>query len=296
MDLVAIFWFGLVILILIGAGIANRLPIPPAVIWAVLGVVASFTPGIPHTRLDPHIALLLVLPPLVYSSAVQLPWADFQENLGSISLLAVGLVLATTAGVALLAHRIAGLPWAAAVTLGAVISPTDPVAASAVAARIGLPHRIVAILEGEGLVNDAVSLSIFHIALAAWAGSTFSVEQGVLRFVAILVGEPLYGYLLALLIAHIRGRITDPVIEIGVSLLTPFAAYLVPEQLGGSGILATLAVGMYIGEQSSTLIPAGTRLHATSFWRMIVFLLNGGLFITAGLEAGPGRSERVCRK
>jgi Na+/H+ antiporter len=284
--LVSIFWFVLACLILIGAGIANKTPFPNAVIWVLLGLGCAFIPGFPHVRLNPELALFLVLPPLVYSSAVDLPWPEFRDNLRPISLLAIGLVAATTGAVALVAHHIAGLPWSVSFALGAVISPTDPVAASAVASRVGLPHRLVAILEGEGLVNDAVSLSIFRIALLAWAGSGFSLEQGLLRLALILIGEPLYGWLLGIVVAFIRSRITDPDIEITVSLLTPFAAYLVPERLGGSGILATVAVGMYIGERSPELIPAGTRLHATSFWRMIVFLLNGGLFLTAGLELG----------
>jgi CPA1 family monovalent cation:H+ antiporter len=283
---VAFFGFGLVCLILIGAGIANRTPIPSAIIWALLGLGAAFVPGAPPFRLDPHLALFLVLPPLVYASATQLPWAEFRENLQPIALLSLGLVGASTVAVAFLAHREIGLSWAVAFALGAVISPTDPVAATAVAGRVGLPRRMVTILEGEGLVNDAVSLSIFRIALAVWAGAQFSVAGGFLRFIAILVGEPLYGFLLGKIVAFIRSRITDPQIEITVSLLTPFAAYLLPEMLGGSGILATVAVGMYIGEQSSTLVPSGTRLHATSVWRMIVFLLNGGLFITAGFELG----------
>jgi CPA1 family monovalent cation:H+ antiporter len=270
------------------------------VIWALLGLGTAFVPGTPQFQLDPHLALFLVLPPLVYASAVQLPWPEFRANLRPISFLALGLVGASTAVVALLVHREAGLPWPVAIALGAVISPTDPVAASAVAQRVGLPRRLVAILEGEGLVNDAVSLSIFRIALAVWAGAGFSVKGGILRFLAILVGEPLYGYLLGRIIALIRSRITDPQIEITVSLLTPFAAYLLPESLGGSGILATVAVGMYIGEQSSTLVPSGTRLHATSFWRMIVFLLNGWLFISAGFAmgkviAGPHGTVPVLR-
>lgn len=280
----AIFWFGLVCLILLGAALANKTPIPNAVVWAALGLAAGFIPGIPAFRLDPNIALFLILPPLVYSSAVQLPWPEFRANLRPISLLAIGLVVASTATAAALAHSVAGFPWAAAFVLGAIVSPTDPVAASAVAARVGLPHRLVAILEGEGLVNDAVSLSIFRIALAAAVTHHFSIAGGMLRFVVILVGEPLYGWLLGIGVARLRARIKDPSIEITVSLLTPFAAYLVPEHLGGSGILATVAAGMYMGEQIPTLVPAGTRLHATSFWQMIVFLLNGGLFLAAGLE------------
>jgi CPA1 family monovalent cation:H+ antiporter len=277
-------WFGLACLILVGAALASRTPLPDPIVWVLLGLGVAFVPGVPEFRLDAHLALFLVLPPLVYSSAVQLPWPEFRENFRPIAVLAVGLVAASTVAVGFLAHEFAGLPWSVALALGAIVSPTDPVAASAVASRVGIPRRLTAILEGEGLVNDAVSLTVLRIALAAWSGASFSPAEGVLRFVAILVGEPLYGWVLGMGIAFLRARITDPQIEITVSLLTPFAAYLLPERLGGSGILATVAVGMYIGERSSTLVPAGTRLHATSFWQMIVFLLNGGLFLTAGME------------
>ena len=278
------FWLALVCLIPIGAAIANRLPIPNAVIWVLLGVAVAFVPGVPALPLNPKIALFLVLPPLVYASAVQLPWPEFRANLRPIALLAIGLVLASTVAIAVFAHWVAGLPWPAAFVLGAVVSPTDPVAASAVASQSGLPRRLVAILEGEGLVNDGVALSLFRIALAASAGHEFSAGSGLFRLLAILLAEPLYGWGLGIVVAWIRGRIRDPLIEITVSLLTPFAAYLVPEHFGGSGILATVAVGMYIGERSPTLVPAGTRLHATSFWQMIVFLLNAFLFISAGMQ------------
>lgn len=277
-------WLLLVALVVAGAAIANKLPVPNAVIWCVLGFTVAFIPGFPAVKFDPNIALYLFLPPLVYSSAVELPWPEFRDNLRPIAMLAVGLVVLTTAIVAVVAHFLMGFPWPVATVLGAVLSPTDPVAASAIASRVGMPRRLVAILEGEGLVNDAVSLTIFRIALTATVGGAFSLGNGVERFFAILILEPLYGWLLGIAVARLRARITDARMEIAVSLLTPFAAYLLPEHLGGSGILATVATGMYIGEQRSTLVPAGTRLHATSVWEMIVFLLNGILFLTAGME------------
>jgi NhaP-type Na+/H+ or K+/H+ antiporter len=215
------------------------------------------------------------LPPLIYASAVDLPWPEFRDNPRPIGVLAIGLVAATAAAAAAVLHFGVNLPWAVAIVMGAIVSPTDPVAASAVAAKTGLPRRLIAILEGEGLVNDAMALTIFKLSLTAAVAGSFSWPAGLLRFAAILVGEPLYG----------------------VSLLTPFAAYLVPEHLGGSGVLATVAAGMYIGERRSTMVPAGTRLQATSVWQTIVFLLNGLLFLAAGIESkavvfspGPKRS------
>ena len=160
-------WLAAIALVLVGGGIARRLPIPEAVIWCMLGFGAAFIPAFGGLKLDPQLTLFLLLPPLVYASAVRLPWAEFRENLRPISLLAIGLVIVNTIVVAAVAHYLAGLSWAIAAALGALISPTDPVAASAVAARVGLPRRLVAILEGEGLVNDAVALTILRLAIAA---------------------------------------------------------------------------------------------------------------------------------
>jgi Na+/H+ antiporter len=254
------------------------------VVWCLTGFAVGFAPEFHALHFNPEIALFIFLPPLVYASAVDLPWPEFRDNLRPIGVLAIGLVLATAAAAAVLVHSMAALPWTYAAVLGAVLSPTDPVAASGVAAGVGMPRRLVAIVEGEGLVNDAVALTLFRLALAAVVAGRFSVASGVTRFAAILIGEPLYGWMLGIVIARLRARIDDPRLEIAVSLLTPFAAYLVPHQLGGSGILATVATGMYIGERSPTLVPAGTRLHATSVWQTFVFLLNGILFLAAGLE------------
>jgi monovalent cation/hydrogen antiporter len=286
-------WIGAVCLVLAGAAIGRRLPFPEAVVWCVLGYAVGFLPGVTGLRLDPHTALFLILPPLVYAASVRLPWPEFRDNLRPIGLLAFGLVLAHTAAAAAIAHYVAGLSWPVAAALGAIVSPTDPAAATAVAARVGLPAKLVAIIEGEGLVNDAVSLTLLRLALAAVAGG-FAVGGGVARFFAIVIGESLYGCALAVAVMRLRRRIADPRLEITVSLLTPFAAYLVPESLGGSGILATVAAGMYVGEQMSAYVPAGTRLRGTPVWEVIVFLLNGLLFLMAGVELqGLIRSPRL---
>ena len=277
-------FFVLLTLVIVGAAVANRLPVPHAIVWCILGFTIAFVPKLPLIQFDPQIALFFFLPPLIYASAVDLPWPEFRDNIRSIAVLGIGLVLATAALVGVVAHHWMHLPWGVAIVLSAILSPTDPVAATAVAERVGIPRRLIAILEGEGLVNDAVALTIFRLALAAAITGSFSIRSGLTRFAAILFGEPLYGWLLGIAAARVRSKITDARLEIAVSLLTPFAAYLVPERLGGSGILATVATGMYIGERRSTLVPAGTRLHATSFWQMIVFLLNGVLFLAAGAE------------
>jgi CPA1 family monovalent cation:H+ antiporter len=277
-------WLAVICLVAVGAGIGRKVRIPDAVLWCALGFAAAFVPRMRDLRLSPELSLFLLLPPLVYASAVRLPWPQFRDNLRPISLLAIGLVLVNTVLIALAAHAVVPLSWPAAVALGALVSPTDPVAATAVAARAGLPDRLVAILEGEGLVNDAVALTVLRIAIAAAATGHFSVSAGLERFFAILIGEPLYGCLVGASILWLRSRIEDPRLEITISLLTPFAAYLLPEHLGGSGILATVAAGMYVGERMSDVVPAGTRLQSTSVWEIVVFLLNGILFLIAGME------------
>lgn len=266
--------------------LAEKLPIPVPVVQTAVGIALAFIPGVPRIALDPDFVLLAVLPPLVYAAAVQLPWEEFRENLRAIATLAFGLVAATVAAAAAVAHSIVpGLSWPAALVLGAVVSPTDPVASTALASRIGVPRRLIAVLEGEGLVNDAVALTIKTIALAALLGAGASVSSGLVRFVVIVAGEIGYGLALGWFIAQVRKRIDDASTETVVTLVTPFAAYLVPWALGGSGVLATVATGMYIGEQSPELVPSGIRLRLTSVWQVIVYVLNGILFLLTGLQA-----------
>ncbi len=266
--------------------VALRVPIPAPVIQTFVGIALAFIPGIPTVHLNPDLVLLGILPPLIYAAAVKLPWEEFVRNMRTITILAFGLVLATVAAVAVIAHSIIpGLPWAAALALGAIVSPTDPVASTALASRIGVPQRLVAILEGEGLVNDAIALTVKTIALGAFITGEVEISAGVLRFVVIVVGEIAYGLAIGWLVASIRKRIADPSTEAIVTLITPFLAYLVPAWLGGSGVLSTVATGMYIGVQQPELVPFGTRLHLTSFWDVIVYALNGILFLLTGLQA-----------
>jgi CPA1 family monovalent cation:H+ antiporter len=286
MEYVLVIGIAALVLVAVTNLLAARLPVPAPVIQTVLGVILAFIPGIPAIHLDPDFVLLAVLPPLVYAAAVKLPWADFVTNLRAIAMMAFGLVGVTVAVIAVVAHSIIpGLPWAAALVLGAIVSPTDPVASTALASRIGVPQRLVAILEGEGLVNDAVALTIKAIAIGALMGGSVAISTGVLKFVIIVAGEIAYGWAIGWLISAVRKRIEDPITETIVTLITPFAAYLIPASLGGSGVLATVATGMYIGEQQPELVPSGTRLHLTSVWEVIVYALNGTLFLLTGLQA-----------
>ena len=267
------------------SAIAEKIVLPEPVVMAVVGIGLSFIPNFPVVNLNPKVVLLGFLPPLVYIASTRLPWEEFRSNLRPILSLAVGLVAATSAVVAAVAHFvIPGLGWAEAFALGAIVSPTDPVASTAISERLGVPRRLTAITEGEGLVNDAIALTLLHVATTAIATSSFSPGHALLRLGAIVVGEIAYGLAVGWVAAQLRRRILDPRIEITVSVLTPFLAYLLPESLGGSGVLATVAAGMYIGIRNPDIVPSATRLNLAGFWDMIAYLLNGSLFLLTGLQ------------
>jgi Na+/H+ antiporter len=277
-------WFAVLSLVVIGGAIGRKVPIPEAVVWCALGFILGFAPGTAGLTLSSKTALLLLLPPLIYAASVRLPWPEFRDNAAPIALLAFGLVLVSALLATAVEHRLIGLPWALALALGAVLSPTDPAAAVAVAARAGIPGRLTAILEGEGLVNDAIALTLLRFAVEAATTGRFSFEADGLRLLAIILGEPLYGWLVGKAVMFLRRRIIDPRLEITVTLLTPFAAYLPCQYLGGSGILATVTAGMYIGQRRADVTPAGNRLHVASVWEIVVFLLYGALFVMTGVE------------
>lgn len=267
------------------SAIAEKLVVPEPVVMAAVGIGLSFIPNFPVITLNPRVVLLGFLPPLVYIAATRLPWEEFRSNLRPILSLALGLVAATSAVVAAVAHFIIpGLGWAEAFALGAIVSPTDPVASTAISERLGVPRRLTAITEGEGLVNDAIALTLLHVATTAIATHSFSPGHALLRLLAIVIGEISYGLAVGWAAAQLRRRILDARIEITVSVLTPFLAYLLPESLGGSGVLATVAAGMYIGMRNPELVPSATRLNLAGVWDMIAYLLNGILFLLTGLQ------------
>lgn len=267
------------------SAIAEKLILPEPVVMALVGIGLSFVPNFPVVRLNPKLVLLGFLPPLVYIAATRLPWEEFRANLRPILSLAIGLVIATSGAVAAVVHAaIPGFGWAEAFALGAIVSPTDPVASTAVSERLGVPRRLTAITEGEGLVNDAIALTLLHVATTAISTNAFSIGHALLRLLAIVVGEISYGLAVGWVAAQLRRRILDARVEITVSVLTPFLAYLVPESLGGSGVLATVAAGMYIGIRNPELVPSATRLNLAGFWDMIAYFLNGSLFLLTGLQ------------
>ncbi|HEY5954580.1 MAG TPA: Na+/H+ antiporter [Terrimicrobiaceae bacterium] len=264
---------------------ARKIGLPYPVLLVLSGLALSLIPFLPHVGFNPELALLVFLPPLLYPAALFTSWRDFRRNLRPIAMLAFGLVLMTTVSVAWVAHAlIPNLPWAAALILGAIVSPPDAIAATAVLQRIKIPRRIVAILEGESLVNDSIALVAYRFGTAAVVTGSFSPTAAILKVPVVGLGGVFVGWLVAAAVHQLQRRLDDPPVQITISLLTPFAAYLPAEQLGLSGVLAVVTAGLYIGWRSPLMITARTRLEAFSVWRMIVFLLNGIIFILIGLQ------------
>jgi Na+/H+ antiporter len=265
--------------------VAARLKIPPAILLVLTGVALALIPGLPALELAPEFVLLLVLPPVIYSSAVAMSWREFRFNLRPISLLAVGCVVFTTLAVAAGTHWLLGLPWPIGFVLGAIVSPPDALAPLSIARRMQIPRRILVILEGEGLANDATALILYRFAVAAVSTGVFSFGQATATFAAIVVGEILWGVGVGWLMLRLRRWVHDPLIEITLSILTPFLAYWPPEHLGGSGVLATVTAGLYISWNGLRLISAATRLQGIFFWNFFIYLVEGMVFLITGLQA-----------
>ena len=266
------------------AVVARRLEVPPSILLVITGVALALIPGLPTLQLAPDLVLVLVLPPVVYSSAVAMSWREFRFNLRPIGLLAIGCVVFTTIAVAAATHWLLGFPWAVGFVLGAIVSPPDAVAPLSVARRMQIPRRLMVVLEGEGLANDATALVLYRFAVSAVSLGTFSFPAAAGSFVAILVGEIIWGIGVGWLMLRLRRWVRDPKVEIMLSILTPYAAYWPPEQLGGSGVLATVAAGLYISWNGLRLISAATRLQGVFFWDFLVYLIEGLVFLITGLQ------------
>jgi monovalent cation/hydrogen antiporter len=296
---------GLLLAVAALATLATRLGVPYPILLVLGGSALGFVPGLPSVELDPELVFLLFLPPLLYVSALFTSWRDFRANIRPISLLAVGLVLMTTFVVGAVVHTATGLPWAAAFVLGAIVSPTDAIAATAVAQRLGVPRRIVTILEGESLVNDATGIVAYRVAVAAVVTGAFSIWEAGLQFVVGAAGGVAVGFAVGWLVVWGRRHLSeDPSVQNIVSLLTPFVAYLAAEELPHSlwellhdlfdmpgvlhfsGVLAVVTTGLYLGRKGPYIISSGTRLQGYATWELITFLLNGLIFILIGLQLG----------
>jgi CPA1 family monovalent cation:H+ antiporter len=275
---------GLLVVVAALATAARRLAVPPPILMLLGGIALGFVPGLPVIELDPNTVFLIFLPPLLYVAAVFAPLRDYRANARAIGLLAVGLVVVTAAAVAVVARMlIPTLGWAQAFALGAIVAPPDAVAATSILQRIGVPRRIVTILEGESLLNDATALVTYRLALAAAVSGVFSAGHAVLSFVIVAVGGIAVGLAVGSAAAWIRLRLRDTPVSITVSILTPFAAYLAAERLGVSGVLATVTAGLYIGRRLS-ILSSEDRIAGSAVWQMINFILNGLLFTLIGLQ------------
>lgn len=267
------------------AWIAERLRLPPPVLLVIAGIALAFMPPVPGVELDADLVLLGLLPPLIYFAAFTMSWQAFRANLRPILLLAIGCVVFTTVAVALAGHWLIGLPLGVAFILGAVVSPPDVVAPLAVAERLGMPARITAVLEGEGLVNDATALILFNLALVAVLTGRFSILLATRDFALVLIGETAWGFVVGFIMLRLRHWSREPRIEVMISLMTPFAAFWLPHALGGSGVLATVVTGMYTGYAGVALIRSNTRLQALFFWDIVNTVITGLIFLLTGLQA-----------
>ncbi len=281
---VAEIFVGLLLAVAVLALVARKLTIPYPILFVVGGLLLGLIPKLPKVRLDPELVFLFVLPPLLYPAALFTSWRDFRANLRPIALLAIGLVLFTTVSVAYLAHYFMDLPLAAGFVLGAIISPPDAIAATAIADRLKVPRRIVTILEGESLVNDATALVAYRFAVVAVVTGSFSLAHASVQFFVVGIGGILVGLAVGWLAEQFHKRVDDAPIEITVSLLTPFVAYLAAERFGFSGVLAVVTAGLYLGMRMPELLSFRTRLRGGPVWEMVEFLLNGFVFILIGLQ------------
>ena len=264
--------------------IARWLDVPYPIPLVLGGLVLGFLPGMPEIELDPDLVLTIFLPPLLYGAAFFSDIQALRRNVRPISLLAIGLVLLTIVTVAIAGHEVMGLPWAMAFALGAIVSPTDPVAATAIMRRLGAPRRIVNVIEGESLVNDATALVAYRVAVGAAVGGTFSALDAGLEFVGAAVGGALIGLAVAYVVGEIRRRLQDPASSNAISLLTAYAAFIPAEHLGASGVLAAVACGVYMGWRAHEIATPETRLQGFAAWEILTFLLNAALFILIGLQ------------
>ena len=264
--------------------LARQIDIAPAILLLVAGTALAFVPGMPVLQLPPELVLLVVLPPLIYSASVAMSWREFKYNLRPIVLLAVGCVIFTAAAVATATHYLIGLPWNVGFLLGAIVAPPDAVAPLAIARRLCIPRRILVVLEGEGLANDATALILYRFAVAAISSGAFSLPQATGEFAAIIAGEMLFGVAIGWLSLRARHYARDPKVEITLSLITPYLAYWVPEYSGGSGVIATVACGLYVSWNGPLWISSATRLQGIFFWDLVIYLIEGLLFLLTGFE------------
>jgi Na+/H+ antiporter len=264
--------------------IAGLLDVPYPIVLVLGAIPLGYLPGVPNVELDPELVLVIFLPPLLYVAAFFADLRALRADARALSLTSIGLVLLTTCAVAVVGHELIDLPWAVAFALGAVVSPTDPVAATTIARELGAPRRLVTLIEGESLVNDSSALIAYRVAVAAAIGGSFSLLDASVDFVVAVLGGIAVGLMVGAMIAEVRRRIDDVPVEITISLSTGFAAYLPAEALGVSGVLAAVTAGIYLGWLAPQVSTAQMRMQGRAVWEFTVFLLNAVLFVLIGLQ------------
>lgn len=266
------------------AGLARRTPVPAPLLLVAAGLAAAYVPGVPEYDLDPHIVLPLLLPPLLYTAAVDSSYLDLRANIRPVALLSVGYVLFATVAVGYVAYLLVpGLSLPVALVLGAVIAPPDAVAATAIARKLGLPNRITTILQGESLVNDATAITAFKVALAAAVGTSAGWTDGIREFLLASVGGVAVGLLLMVPIHVLRKKMREPLLQNTLSLLIPFVAYAAAERVHASGVLAVVVVALYLGHRNWQ-VDFATRLQEEAVWKMVAFILESVVFALIGLQ------------
>ncbi len=267
------------------SAVATRIGIPYPILLVVGGLGLGFVPGIPDVRLEPDMVLVVFLPPLLYSAAFFANLRELRADARTITLTSTVLVAATATAVAVAAHAlIDDLPWAVAFALGAIVAPTDPVAATQILRRFDVPRRLVNTIEGEALINDASALVLYKISLAAIGGAAFSVADAGLKFVASAAGGVAIGLVVAVIIRELRSRLDDPPVEITLSLLSGYAAYIPADALGASGVVAAVTTGIAIGWWAPGMASPAVRQQGFALWSLLTFLLNAILFVLIGLQ------------
>ncbi len=278
---------GLMVAIAAIALLAEKLKLPYPILMVMAGTVIGFLPGLPREQiqLDPHLFFILVLPPLLYHGGFMTSWRDFRANSPTIMWMAIGLVLVTTIAIAYTAHwLIPGMPLVAGFILGAIASPPDAIAATAITQRLAVPKRVVTVLEGESLVNDAAALVTYSIALSTMETGNFSLPGATVKFLILAIGGIIIGLLAGWVIVQLHLRIHEPHVEGIVSLLGPYLAYIPAEMLHVSGVLSAVTAGIYLARHAPLVLTASGRMRLTSVWETLVFLLNGAVFILIGLQ------------
>jgi CPA1 family monovalent cation:H+ antiporter len=280
----------LFVLLVAGAALlilSGPLRIPYPILLVIGGLLLGFVPGVPELTMPPEVVLIGILPPLLYVAAYFTGLRELRQNLRPITLLAVGLVLATMAGVAVVAHAATDLPWAACFVLGAVVSPTDPIAATAIGRRLGVPRRLIDIVEGESLVNDGTALVLLRTAIAAGLTGTFSVWDASWHLVLNIAGGIAVGLAVGYVLRLVRRSLDNPPLEVTIAFLSGYFAFLPAAAIGVSGVLAVVTTGIYVGRYTPELTTVQTRLQGRGFWEILTFVLNALLFGLVGLQLRP---------